>query len=68
MLDAPHAPDCCDASNFHSLVEIGEKQFLMPQHAEWIAMDRKGNQLRNVTEFSTYHKFSSDTKIDFEKQ
>jgi hypothetical protein len=52
----------------YSLVEIGEKQFLMPQHAEWVAVDHKGNQLRNVTEFSNYHKFFSDTKIDFQKQ
>jgi hypothetical protein len=52
----------------YTFLEIGEKQFLMPEHAEWIAEDRKGNQLRNVTEFSNYHKFYSDTKIDFEKQ
>jgi hypothetical protein len=47
----------------YDFVKIGDAQFPMPLHAESRLTFRDGVQLRSVTDFSNYHRFSSETTI-----
>jgi hypothetical protein len=47
----------------YDFVEIGDAQFAMPLHAEYRLVFRDGVQFRSVTDFSNYHRFSSETTI-----
>lgn len=51
----------------YGFVDIDGKQFLLPLRAEERFVWQNGDQQRNVTEFSNYHKFSSETTISLEK-
>jgi hypothetical protein len=47
--------------------EIGGARFLLPRRAS-LRLEGKDGMSRNVKEFVNYRKFTSEAKIDFEKQ
>jgi hypothetical protein len=50
----------------YGYAEINGQRFLLPLHAEMLVGMKDGTQLRNVMDFATYRKFSSDLILNFQ--
>lgn len=60
--------DTVESAVDYDLVSLGDKQFLLPVHAENLSCQRGTNLCsKNVIEFRDYHKFEGESTITFGK-
>jgi hypothetical protein len=73
LYDADGVPKGFAIAAMHAIVDydyadIGGEKFLLPRRSSLRMVTKDGSRHRNVTEFAKYRKFTSEAKIDFDKQ
>jgi hypothetical protein len=73
LYDADGVPKGFAIAAMHTIVDydyadIGGAKFLLPRRSSLRMVTKDGSRHRNVTEFGKYRKFTSEAKIDFDKQ
>jgi hypothetical protein len=72
-MQATHIPeafpiDKVEMATDYEFVRFGERQYLVPVHAENLGCQRDSdNCTRNVIDFRNYHKYSGESTITFDK-
>ncbi|HLY16238.1 MAG TPA: hypothetical protein VKR61_03395 [Bryobacteraceae bacterium] len=72
-MQAIHIPDAfptdkVEMATDYEFVRFGERQFLVPVHAETLGCQRdSGSCSRNAIDFRNYHKYSGEASITFDK-
>ncbi|MFN0169533.1 MAG: hypothetical protein ACKV22_24185 [Bryobacteraceae bacterium] len=60
--------DKVESATDFEFVRIGERQFLLPVHAESLMCQRGTNRCsKNIIDFRNYHKYSGEANITFDK-
>ena len=60
--------DKVESATDYEFVRIGERQFLLPVHAETLSCQRDSDLCsRNTIDFRNYHKYSGESTITFDK-
>jgi virulence-associated protein VagC len=60
--------DKIESSTDYQFIRIGDRQFLLPVHAEVLNCQRGSDDCsRNAIDFRNYHKYSGDSSITFDK-
>ena len=61
--------DKVESATDYEYVRLGERQFLLPVHAETLSCLRGTNNCsRNTIDFRNYHKYAGESVITFEKK
>jgi hypothetical protein len=61
--------DTVESATDYQFVRFGERQFLVPVHAETLSCQRgSANCSRNVIDFRNYHKYSGESTITFDNK
>jgi hypothetical protein len=72
-MQATHMPDAfpvdkVESATDYEFVRFGDRQYLVPVHAETLACQRDGVGCnRNAIDFRNYHRYSGESSITFEK-
>ncbi len=60
--------DKVESATDYQFVRIGDREFLLPIHAEVLSCQRgSSNCSRNVIDFRNYHKYAGEATITFDK-
>lgn len=61
--------DKIEASTDYQFIRLGERQYLLPVHAEMLSCQRGTNNCsRNAIDFRNYHKYSGEATITFDNK